>query len=73
MTERSKAKPSDEAKAISRDYHSLVPGGAPSRVGPGLGKLEVFSGVCSTGPRQMCTLAWTPSAASTSDTAVSTE
>ncbi len=60
MTEALKGKTLDEAKAMFRQFHSLVTGDAvESQEGPGLGKLEVFSGVCQYPARVKCAiLAW---------------
>ena len=60
MTETLKGKTLDEAKVLFRRFHSLVTGD-PSEIdqGEGLGKLEVFSGVCRYPARVKCaTLAW---------------
>jgi len=60
MTESLKGKTLDEAKAIFRRFHRLVTGeSVETEEGPGLGKLEVFSGVCQYPARVKCaTLAW---------------
>ncbi|HOO17463.1 MAG: SUF system NifU family Fe-S cluster assembly protein [Phycisphaerae bacterium] len=66
MTETLKGKTLAEARAIFRRFHGLVTGqpqeplGGPGPVGgPGLGKLEVFSGVRKYPARVKCaTLAW---------------
>jgi nitrogen fixation NifU-like protein len=60
MTEAVKGKTLDEAKALFKKFHKLVTGGAVETAeGPGLGKLEVFSGVCRYPARVKCaTLAW---------------
>lgn len=77
MTETLKGKTLDQAKAIFKKFHSLVTGESREvAVGPGLGKLEVFSGVCQYPARVKCaTLAWHTFAAAldNADTAVSTE
>ncbi|MFQ5589799.1 MAG: Fe-S cluster assembly sulfur transfer protein SufU [Phycisphaerae bacterium] len=60
MTETLKGKTLQEAKAIFRKFHGMVTG-EPHEVeeGPGLGKLEVFGGVCKYPARVKCaTLAW---------------
>lgn len=60
MTVSLKGKTLDEAKALFRKFHGLVTG-EPHEVeeGPGLGKLEVFGGVCKYPARVKCaTLAW---------------
>jgi nitrogen fixation NifU-like protein len=60
MTETLKGKTLAEAKALFKKFHSLVTG-EPNEIedGPGLGKLEVFSGVCRFPARVKCaTLAW---------------
>lgn len=60
MTESLKGKTLDEAKALFRRFHRLVTGeSAQCEAGPGLGKLEVFSGVCRYPARVKCaTLVW---------------
>lgn len=60
MTESLKGKTLDEAKALFRKFHGLVTGeSSESAEGPGLGKLEVFSGVCRYPARVKCaTLVW---------------
>ena len=60
MTEQLKGKTIDEAKDLFRRFHSLVTGEAKETdEGPGLGKLEVFSGVCRYPARVKCaTLVW---------------
>jgi len=60
MTEALKGKTLAEAKALFRRFHALVTGEAREvNDGPGLGKLEVFSGVCRYPARVKCaTLAW---------------
>jgi len=60
MTESLKGKTLDEAKALFQKFHQLVTGEATqSEEGPGLGKLEVFSGVCQYPARVKCaTLVW---------------
>ena len=60
MTETLKGKTLAEAKALFRKFHGLVTGEAvETQEGPGLGKLEVFSGVCEYPARVKCaTLAW---------------
>ncbi|NOT02461.1 MAG: SUF system NifU family Fe-S cluster assembly protein [Phycisphaerales bacterium] len=60
MTESVKGKTLTEAKSLFRRFHGLITGEAEeSRDGPGLGKLEVFSGVCKFPARVKCaTLAW---------------
>ena len=60
MTEAMKGKTLDEAKALFGRFHAMVTGEAREiREGPGLGKLEVFSGVCRYPARVKCaTLAW---------------
>jgi nitrogen fixation protein NifU and related proteins len=60
MTESLKGKSLTEAKALFRRFHSLVTGEPLETTGgPGLGKLEVFSGVCQYPARVKCaTLAW---------------
>jgi nitrogen fixation NifU-like protein len=77
MTETLKGKTLDEAKVLFRRFHSLVTGD-PSECdqGEGLGKLEVFSGVCRYPARVKCaTLAWhtVKSALDEQDETVSTE
>ena len=77
MTETVKGKTLAEAKAIFRKFHNLVTGEAHEvEFGPGLGKLEVFSGVCRYPARVKCaTLAWHTLAAAldNSPASVSTE
>lgn len=60
MTDSLKGKTLDEAKALFSKFHSMVTGDPEETVeGPGLGKLEVFSGVCQYPARVKCaTLAW---------------
>ncbi len=60
MTESLKGKTLDEAKSLFKRFRSLVMGEAVETVeGAGLGKLEVFSGVCRYPARVKCaTLAW---------------
>jgi nitrogen fixation protein NifU and related proteins len=60
MTDTLKGRTLSEAKEIFKKFHGLVTG-EPREVesGPGLGKLEVFSGVCQYPVRVKCaTLAW---------------
>jgi nitrogen fixation NifU-like protein len=60
MTEALKGKTLEEAKSLFKKFHALVTGGSHEVIeGPGLGKLEVFSGVCRYPARVKCaTLAW---------------
>lgn len=59
MTETLKGKSLDEAKTIFRKFHDMITGSRETALGPGLGKLEVFSGVCQYPARVKCaTLAW---------------
>lgn len=60
MTEVLKGKTLAEAKEIFRRFHGLVTGEPrESQESPGLGKLEVFSGICHYPARVKCaTLAW---------------
>jgi nitrogen fixation protein NifU and related proteins len=60
MTETLKGKTLAEAKTMFRRFHGLITGEPQESVpGPGLGKLEVFSGVCKYPARVKCaTLAW---------------
>jgi nitrogen fixation NifU-like protein len=59
MTETLKGKTLDEAKAFFRKFHALVTGLKEVGDSNGLGKLEVFSGVCRYPVRVKCaTLAW---------------
>jgi nitrogen fixation NifU-like protein len=60
MTETLKGKTLAEARAIFRRFHGLVTGQPQEPLGgPGLGKLEVFSGVRKYPARVKCaTLAW---------------
>jgi len=60
MTEALKGKTLAEARAIFRRFHGLVTGQPQEPpTGPGLGKLEVFSGVRKYPARVKCaTLAW---------------
>jgi nitrogen fixation NifU-like protein len=60
MTESLKGKTLSEAKELFRKFHHLVTGDpVETDSGPGLGKLEVFSGVCQYPARVKCaTLAW---------------
>ena len=77
MTETLKGKTLSEAKAIFKKVHGLVTGESRGvELGPGLGKLEVFSGVCQYPARVKCaTLAWHTLAAAlnSADAVVSTE
>ncbi len=60
MTETLRGKTLDEAKALFKKFHGMVTG-EPHEVeeGQGLGKLEVFAGVCNYPARVKCaTLAW---------------
>lgn len=60
MTETLKGKTVEEAKRIFRNFHALVTG-EPQDAGEtgGMGKLDVFSGVCQYPARVKCaTLAW---------------
>ena len=79
MTQSLKGKTLEEAKALFTRFHGLVTG-EPAEVeqgsNPGLGKLEVFSGVCKYPARVKCaTLAWhtVNAALDKSDDVVSTE
>jgi nitrogen fixation NifU-like protein len=60
MTESLKGKTLEEAKSLFRKFHGWITGVAQEvEEGPGLGKLEVFSGVCRYPARVKCaTLAW---------------
>ena len=60
MTETLEGKTLEEAKAVFRKFHALVTGEPEeTHEGPGLGKLEVFSGICQYPARVKCaTLAW---------------
>lgn len=60
MTESVKGRTLEEVKSLFRRFHGLITGEArDSSDGPGLGKLEVFSGVCKYPARVKCaTLAW---------------
>lgn len=60
MTEVLKGKTLREAKELFARFHRLLTGTPRETVaGPGLGKLEVFSGVCQYPARVKCaTLAW---------------
>ncbi len=60
MTESLKGRTLAEAKALFKRFHGLVTGEVvETEEGPGLGKLEVFSGVCQYPARVKCaTLAW---------------
>ena len=60
MTETLKGKTLAQAKAVFQRFHALLLGTARETAGPGgLGKLEVFSGVCHYPARVKCaTLAW---------------
>ncbi len=60
MTQMLKGKTLDDVKALFQRFHSLITGEACEvENGPGLGKLEVFSGVCQYPARVKCaTLAW---------------
>jgi nitrogen fixation NifU-like protein len=60
MTETLKGKTLEEAKEIFKRFHALLTGEARETHEPGgLGKLEVFSGVCQYPARVKCaTLAW---------------
>ncbi len=60
MTEGLVGKTLAEAKDMFRRFHGLVTGEpVETRESPGLGKLEVFSGVCQYPARVKCaTLAW---------------
>ncbi len=77
MTESLKGKTLDEATALFLKFHRLVTGESVERKeGPGLGKLEVFSGVCRYPARVKCaTLVWhtVNAALEQSDGLVSTE
>ncbi len=60
MTEAVRGKTLSEAKELFGRFHGLITG-EPGETsdGPGLGKLEVFSGVCKYPARVKCaTLAW---------------
>jgi nitrogen fixation NifU-like protein len=59
MTEAVKGKTVEEAKALFDRFHRLVTGEPAVAGGPGLGKLEVFSGVGRFPARVKCaTLVW---------------
>ncbi len=60
MTEVLRGKSLEEAKEIFKNFHDLITGEPrESQESPGLGKLEVFSGVCRYPARVKCaTLAW---------------
>jgi nitrogen fixation protein NifU and related proteins len=60
MTDTLKGKTLSEAKELFRRFHDLVTGGSgEEQVGAGLGKLDVFAGVCRYPVRVKCaTLAW---------------
>jgi nitrogen fixation NifU-like protein len=60
MTDTLTGKTLSEAKEIFKKFHSLVTGESREvELGPGLGKLEIFSGVCQYPVRVKCaTLAW---------------
>jgi len=60
MTQSLRGKTLSEAKALFSKFHSLITGEpCEATDGPGLGKLEVFSGVCQYPARVKCaTLAW---------------
>ncbi len=60
MTETLQGKTLAEAKELFRRFHRLITGESRETVdAPGLGKLEVFSGVCKYPARVKCaTLAW---------------
>ncbi|MEK6677471.1 MAG: Fe-S cluster assembly sulfur transfer protein SufU [Planctomycetota bacterium] len=59
MTETLRGKTLDEAKEMFSRFHALVTGTAEETDDSGLGKLEVFSGVCQYPTRVKCaTLAW---------------
>jgi len=77
MTETLKGRTLSEAKAIFKKFHGLVTGESGEiELGPGMGKLEVFSGVCQYPARVKCaTLAWHTLAAAleNADAVVSTE
>jgi len=69
MTESVKGKTLEEAKALFHDFHEFVTRETVETAeGPGLGKLEVFSGVCRYPARVKCaTLAWHTVAAALND------
>lgn len=59
LTESLKGKTLADAEALFESFHNLVTGLEPAHEAPGLGKLEVFSGVCDYPTRVKCaTLAW---------------
>ena len=60
MTESLKGKSLEEAKDLFRNFHALLTREHVETVtGPGMGKLDVFSGVCRYPVRVKCaTLAW---------------
>lgn len=60
MTESVKGKTLEEAKSLFRNFHEFVTRDkVETDLGNGLGKLEVFSGVCQYPARVKCaTLAW---------------
>lgn len=77
MTQSLKGKTLEEAKALFAKFHGLVTGEPRETTeGSGLGKLEVFSGVCQYPARVKCaTLAWhtVNAALENQDETVSTE
>lgn len=59
MTGTLRGKTLEEAKALFRRFHDLITGSREVPPEGGLGKLEVFSGVCRYPARVKCaTLAW---------------
>ena len=60
MTEALKGKTREEAAVLFEKFHRLLTEvGDPGELGPGMGKLKVFSGVCQYPARVKCaTLAW---------------
>jgi nitrogen fixation protein NifU and related proteins len=59
MTETLRGKTLAEAQALFRQFHELITSDVRAAGAPGLGKLEVFSGVCQFPARVKCaTLAW---------------
>ena len=60
MTEALKGKTREEAAVLFEKFHKLLTEvGDPDELGPGMGKLKVFSGVCQYPARVKCaTLAW---------------